>query len=149
MRQSHGKTNTPEYRAWKNMKSRCYHNTPRKARYRGRGITVCPEWLHDFEQFYNDVGPRPSPEHSLDRRNNDGNYEPGNVHWATDEEQRRNTGATVKLTHNGKTQILFDWARELNINPNTLVCRILRYGWSTQEALTTPVGSKRVAVRSV
>lgn len=81
---------TPEFRSWQQMLERC--NRPKHksyAYYGGRGITVCPEWL-DFAQFIKDVGYKPTPQHTLDRINNDGNYEPGNVRWATRWEQAHN-----------------------------------------------------------
>ena len=81
---------TPEYAAWRNMKQRCLNSkNPRYADYGGRGITVCERWL-DFETFLADVGLRPSPELTLDRINNDGNYEPGNVRWTTRTAQQQN-----------------------------------------------------------
>ena len=74
------------------MKDRCLNpNNARYAYYGGRGITVCPQWAHSFEQFLADVGEKPSPELSIDRIDNDGNYEPGNVRWATKSEQSFNT----------------------------------------------------------
>ena len=82
---------TKEYRAWTNMKTRCYNsNVNNYHRYGGRGIKVCDRWLNDFEAFLNDVGFAPSPEYSIDRINNDGNYEPGNVKWSTASEQVNN-----------------------------------------------------------
>ena len=87
----HGRINTPEYGAWGSMKNRCLN--PANANYPewgGRGIEVHPPWIDDFLLFYRDVGPRPSPEHSLDRIDNNGGYEPGNVRWATKREQRHN-----------------------------------------------------------
>jgi len=87
----HGYQGTPEFRAWCAMKSRCTNsNLPKWERYGGRGIKVAKEWQTDFMAFYNHIGKRPSPTHSLDRINNDGNYEPGNVRWATKSEQAFN-----------------------------------------------------------
>ncbi len=82
---------TPEYRAWRSMSQRC-HNPKMKfySYYGGRGISVCPEWRHDYSAFLAHIGRRPSSEYSLDRINNDGNYEPGNVRWATRLTQRHN-----------------------------------------------------------
>jgi hypothetical protein len=80
-----------EYKAWDNMKSRCYN--PKFNGYKnygGRGITVWIGWYKSFEVFFNYVGPKPTPEHTLDRIDNDGNYEPGNIRWATYEEQASN-----------------------------------------------------------
>ena len=77
--------------AWYNIKNRCYNpNHIKTKNYLGRGITVCDEWKNDFDAFYKYVGDRPSVQHSLDRIDNDGNYEPGNVRWATYTEQARN-----------------------------------------------------------
>lgn len=82
---------TPEYMAWGAMKQRCLNpNVPAYPDYGGRGITVCQEWIDSFEAFYAHVGPRPGPEYSLDRRDNEGNYEPGNVRWTTWDIQVRN-----------------------------------------------------------
>lgn len=88
---SHGKTKAPEYGVWNSIVQRC--TNPRHqafADYGGRGISVCAEWRYDFVAFFNHVGPRPSPVHSIDRVNNNGNYEPGNVRWATAVEQAHN-----------------------------------------------------------
>src|SRR5438132_13938080 len=87
---THGMRSSAEYAAWGSMKSRCSNpNHQQWDRYGGRGITVCVAWV-SFAAFYRDVGPRPSARHSLDRINNDGNYEPGNVRWTTADVQRRN-----------------------------------------------------------
>lgn len=88
---THGKSQSPEYRSWSMMRTRC--NNPRVHnyhRYGGRGITVCERWNKSFEHFLQDVGPRPSLKHSIDRINVNGNYEPGNVRWATASEQALN-----------------------------------------------------------
>lgn len=87
-RRTHGKYGTPEYRAWKAMKNRCLNNKQQLwRRYGGRGIKIYTPWLTDFAAFLEHVGPRPSPKHSIDRIDNDGNYEPDNVRWATNKEQ--------------------------------------------------------------
>lgn len=80
----HGMTHTPEYDAWIDMKRRCFNeNAPNFHNYGGRGIRVCSEWIDSFVAFYHHIGTRPSPDHSLDRIDNDGHYVPGNVRWAT------------------------------------------------------------------
>ena len=87
----HGATKTTEYRTWGSMKSRCYNkNTNYYKHYGGRGIIVCQRWLNSFENFLADMGIKPSPSHSIDRKDNNGNYEPANVRWATDTEQACN-----------------------------------------------------------
>ncbi len=81
----------PEYIAWRSMLNRCYNpNTPKYPNYGGRGIAVCDRWRHDFSAFLADVGHKPSPDHSLDRINNDMGYSPDNCRWATNSEQNNN-----------------------------------------------------------
>jgi len=124
------------------MKSRC--NNPRHKHfqhYGGRGITVCPEW-DGFEQFLADMGHRPSPKHSLDRIDNDGNYEPSNCRWALHQIQMSNKSTTVRLTYDGRTESLAEWGRLTNIPADTLRARLKRYGWSVEKTLTTAVASK-------
>jgi hypothetical protein len=89
----HGESHSAEYEAWVKMRQRCLN--PRchaYGRYGGRGITICPRWLNSFEAFLADLGRKPSARRSLDRRNNNGNYEPSNVRWATPAQQNRNRG---------------------------------------------------------
>jgi hypothetical protein len=89
---THGMTESPEYLAWDNMRARCTRPSYIGwENYGGRGITVCGEWLDSFEAFYDHIGPRPGPGYSVDRIDNDGNYEPGNVRWATHSQQRINS----------------------------------------------------------
>ncbi len=135
---THGKSETPEHQIWCHMRSRChiptdtgYHN------YGGRGITVCDEWRESFAAFFEDMGERPSSEHSIDRIDNDGNYEPGNCRWATTKEQARNTRRSRMLTLNGKTMCVTDWAKEIGLTPSALLYR-LRLGWSVERVLTEP-----------
>jgi len=87
----HGMESSTEYHSWQGMKDRCFNpNSHKYNDYAGRGITVCNEWRNDFTAFYNHVGAKPTCDHTIDRINNNGNYEPGNVRWATVEEQQRN-----------------------------------------------------------
>ncbi len=131
-----------EYRSWQMMKHRC-HN-PRYTQFRdygGRGIAVCPRWRDSFEDFLADMGPRPVGT-SIDRIDKNGNYEPSNCRWATEQEQKRNTRRNVLMTFNGKTQCLTDWAAESGIPYKTLEAR-RRYGWTDERALTQPVQTHR------
>lgn len=131
----------PLYGVWGAMRQRC--NNPNHKHYHHygwRGIRICERW-DDFALFLEDMGERPSPKHSLDRIDVDGNYEPGNVRWATPQEQRRNTRGTYRpagLTALGRTQTIDEWADEFGINRLTLRYR-LRSGWPVAEAILTPV----------
>jgi len=88
---THGMAGTKVYNTWARMKARCYDkNNPKYNEWGGRGVTICDEWLHDFETFYEYVGNEPSKSHQIDRINNNKNYEPGNVHWVTGTENARN-----------------------------------------------------------
>lgn len=89
--EAHNASKTSEYRAWCGIRQRCFN--PANCRYEGyggRGITVCDRWNQSFLAFFEDMGPRPSPNHSIDRIDNDGNYEPSNCRWATRSQQQRN-----------------------------------------------------------
>jgi hypothetical protein len=135
----HGCADTPEYNVWYGMRQRCSyakHSTYRL--YGGRGIRVCDRWQHSFENFIADMGPRPSAEHSIDRIDNDGHYEPGNCRWALGRDQFRNMRTNRHLTLNGRTQTMVEWARELSMDVRTLHTR-LKKGWTVERALTTPV----------
>lgn len=91
LKKTHGRTDSPEYKAWISMKARCLNETDQSyPSYGGRGITVCEIWKKDFQAFIGHVGNRPFPEAQIDRINNDGNYEPGNVRWTTRKENTRN-----------------------------------------------------------
>jgi hypothetical protein len=98
---SHGMSGTRVYRAWQAMKKRITSRTNKRhiRDYQQRGITICPQWFRSFEAFYTDLGDPPSPAHSLDRIDNDGNYEPGNVRWATRSEQQHNKRKYRKKAH--------------------------------------------------
>lgn len=132
----HGAYDTPEYRSWQAMKTRCYNPKHRQYKdYGGRGITVCERWLASFENFAADMGRKPSPTHSLDRwPDRNGNYEPGNCRWATDNEQRRNRRTNVMFTYRGVTMCMTDWAKARGINPKKVWSR-LKWNWTPSEAL--------------
>jgi hypothetical protein len=126
---------TPEYRVWMLMTQRCHGpGGLEDSRYGGRGIAVCGRWLHSFENFLADMGPRPSPAHSIDRIENAGDYEPGNCRWATSTEQARNTRRNRQLTYKGRTMCLAGWAVEAGLRVGTLRWR-LEHDWPIERAL--------------
>lgn len=135
----HGKANKiPEYFVWKGMNQRCNcPSTKNFKNYGGRGIRVCASWK-SFENFFEDMGPRPSKEHSIHRENNDGDYSPTNCRWATRKEQQRNTRVNRFLTFDGERKTVVEWAEFLGVNPDRLHCRLTR-GWSTARTLTQPI----------
>lgn len=129
---------TPEYRAWYNMRVRCRYQKGRGwNRYGGRGIKIAPEF-DTFEGFLRHIGYRPEG-CSLDRIDNDGDYAPGNVRWANIKTQMLNRSRKTLISFGGKTQTITEWAEELAMSFDTLWCRIRQYGWSPERALTTPV----------
>ena len=139
-RKKHNLTRTRLYRIWRDMRSRC--NNPKTRgynRYGGRGIAVCNEWL-DFENFnkwainngYND-------NLTIDRIDNNKNYEPSNCRWATMEEQSQNTSKVINITYNNETHSLSKWARIIGISRHTLYARY-KNGWGIEKMLTTKVG---------
>lgn len=139
---SHGEAReegyTPEYRAWLGMIARCERRSWRFFyRYGGRGIRVCERWRNSYEDFLNDVGRRPSAQHSIDRIDNDGNYEPGNVRWATRAEQARNKRNTARLTVGGVTRAVVEWA-ELSGIRHTAIKNRIKNGWDPQQAISQP-----------
>lgn len=135
----HGKTNTPEHRAWINMRYRV--NNPNCAEYPdygGRGVTISERW-DSFENFFQDMGRRPSPKHSIERINNDEGYSPENCKWGTWAEQSRNRRSRVLITWDGRTQCVTDWSREIFGRKQKGVLRDrLGRGWSLERAIRTP-----------
>lgn len=134
----HGATQTPEFQAWISMKKRCL----RHIHYAGRGIKVCDRWANSFAAFLEDMGPRPTPNHSLDRINNDGHYEPGNCRWATATQQARNTRAVLMITYQGRTACLVEWASHLGLHRVTLKKRLEK--WDRNRALTEPPHTEKI-----
>lgn len=137
---THGMSRRPEYFIWRGMLARC-ENAKRSsfADYGGRGISVCARWKKSFENFFKDMGSRPTEGHSIDRINNSGNYEPSNCKWSTREEQGRNKRNNRLITFRGKTQCVQEWVNELGISRDVIIARIDRYGWSVEKALSTPL----------
>jgi hypothetical protein len=132
------------YQIWKAMRQRCTNPSyVGYSRYGGRGISVCERW-NSFELFLEDMGERPSGRHSIDRRNNDGNYEPGNCRWATRTEQNRNSIKNRLITLDGITRCLSEWGEFTGIPADVIRYRLDRLGWAVEDALTRPLrGAKR------
>ena len=136
----HGMYGTTEHNIWSSLIQRCtnpnsqfYHN------YGGRGIRVCARWRTSFEAFLEDMGPRPSKKHSIDRfPNNDGNYEPGNCRWATRKEQQRNKRTSRILRYKGLELPAVVMAEHCGVNYKRLMDR-LYMGWSVEDAIERPV----------
>lgn len=125
------------YSSWTGAKDRCFNpGNPDYSDYGGRGIGMDPKWAESFPQFSKDMGPRPSLQHSIDRINTNGNYEPGNCRWATPEEQATNRRTTRWLTYNGVTKSQEQWAETLGMSPGALCVRLRHM--PVEEALRTP-----------
>ena len=144
---THSMSRTKIFREWRHMRERCAPNAECKSRYYERGIKVYPEWNDSFESFYEYVS---KLEHfgekgyTLDRINNDGNYEPNNVRWATYKEQGRNRANNVYITYKGEKRLLCELVEEHGLNYQTVRCRLLR-GWDGDSAIDVPVGSLRTS----
>jgi hypothetical protein len=136
----HNMTATPTWNTWDSMMERCYRTSSKHyKRYGARGIKVHEPW-HEFVNFYRDMGKRPEGK-SLDRIDNNGNYEPGNCRWADNFTQNNNRGNYNTLfTLNGVTKTQAEWARKLGLK-DTAIQERLRRGWSVEKALTTPCRS--------
>lgn len=135
-------TRTSEYVIWTTMKQRC-HN-PKAGGYDdygARGISVCPQWRDSFETFLADMGSRPSKRHSLDRQDNDGNYEPGNCIWAEPVQQASNKRNNRMLTIGGEEATMAEWSRRFG-NPASLIHKRLSAGWNHDDAVKLPTGAR-------
>lgn len=140
---THGKRHTTEYNSWAGMKERCYNKNSHKYHvYGGRGIFVCDRWLNSFEMFYEDMGLKPSPRHSLDRVNVNGNYEPKNCRWALPKVQSRNKTDNHFIEYDGKNLTMAEWSDVTGISQDAIGARLNYYGWSIKDALTIKDGRK-------
>lgn len=138
---THNLRNHRLYSIWANMKTRCYNPNGRHYhRYGGRGIRICNEWRNNFKSFYDwSMENGYEPGLTIDRIDNDGNYEPSNCRWTTSKKQGNNTRRCIFITINGETKTLTEWCESIGINYRTVQDRRKR-GWSIEEALFTPVG---------
>lgn len=137
-RRTHGMAGSPEYNVWCAMLARC--DNPNNIGYRdygGRGIAVCERW-RVFPNFLADMGRRPFPRATIERKDANGNYEPGNVVWATATEQQRNKRNNRRITVNGKTRCLAEWAEITGVNASAIWKRLNR-GLSPEAAVAAEV----------
>src|SRR5579859_2385875 len=140
----HGLSNTFEHRVWKGMKTRCYNKNHKDYKFYGnRGVCICKEWLNDFQQFYNDMGPAPSKKHSIHRKHDSLVYSKENCIWTDQKTQCRERRGNRLLTFNGQTKLILEWEEITGINCKTIMSRLDRLHWSVEKALTTPSRNKR------
>lgn len=138
----HGMTKTREFKSWDSMIQRCTNpKAPDFPKYGGRGITICPQWLESFNNFYRDMGDRPQGK-SLDRLDVNGNYEPGNCRWATRSEQQRNKSNQIQVTAFGRTQTVGLWSLETGVDSKAIHWRI-KTGWPPERAVTEPKAARK------
>jgi hypothetical protein len=139
--QSRGESLAPEYRSWRSMRTRCLNTRSQYyASYGGRGVRICERWQGEdgFANFLADMGKKPTPKHSIDRIDNDGNYEPGNCRWATKRQQVNNRRATRFVECRNRRLLVSEWARETGLSPECIRAR-LRSGWPAERAVSTPL----------
>lgn len=134
----HGLSNLPEYGVWVSVRYRCLNpKCPEYFRYGGSGIKMCARWLDSPAWFILDMGPRPTPDHTIERLDNKGNYEPGNCEWATMEQQCNNRSSNFMITFQGRTMNATQWASELGTSANNLRQRIKKYKIPLDLAMTS------------
>lgn len=135
----HGMAYSSEHKTWCNIRSRCHDPNNNRFRYYGaRGIKVCPRWHESFENFIADMGPKPGPSYTIERKDVHGDYEPGNCVWLHKSCQATNRTDTMRVTANGVTMALADWCRQTGLKATTVYMRIRKYGWNPEMAVITP-----------
>lgn len=146
----HGMTDTPLRKIWSDIIKRCTNPNARNYKnYGGRGISIYDGWRHDFQAFHDYVTQLPhcgEKGYSIDRVDNDGDYTPGNVRFATRHEQSHNSRRSTLITHNGETMCIADWARSVGMKPSMLSSR-LRRNMSIKDALSTPSRYKTKSIQ--
>ena len=141
----HGMSRTPEYRAWADIKARCFNpNNKNYSDYGGRGIGVCDRWKNSFNNFFADMGMKPSPKHSIDRIDNNGDYSAKNCKWSTKAEQENNKRNNRLITIGCVTLNIAQWTKEMGF-ARTVILDRLRRGWSEFDAVMTPVKQRKSA----
>lgn len=145
---THGLTRTTTYTIWRGMKRRCSDPKAKDYnRYGGKGILICERWKDSFENFLHDMGERPSKNHTLDRIDSAGNYEPTNCRWATWKEQQNNRCNNLRIEFNGVTKTTAEWTAELGFSRLLINDRLGR-GWSIKDALSTVPRRRASSVKS-
>lgn len=140
----HGKCKSGAYESWQGIKDRCLNQNNKSFKnYGGRGISVCDRWLESFENFFEDMGPRP-PRLTIERVNNEKGYSPDNCQWATRKVQNIDKRNNNYITHEGITLHISEWSIRTRIDRHLIYRRIFKLGWSIKEALTIPVESGRI-----
>jgi hypothetical protein len=140
-RKLHGMTDSREFKSWSSMRQRCLNkNAPDYHRYGERGIKICDRWNDSFNNFYEDMGDRPQGT-SLDRIDNDGNYEKSNCKWSTRSEQQRNKSNSLFLEWNGIKKTAAEWSDQIGIS-SKIICERLKAGWQLNDVFTKPIRRK-------
>lgn len=139
---THGMYKSTEHSSWRSMKNRCCNkNHMHYKNYGARGIKICNRWKNSFQNFYDDMGAKPSPKHSIDRIDNNGDYEPENCKWSTEIEQARNRRGTKMYTYKNETKYAREWMDIYEISNNVFYRRV-NQGWSFDKIIETPINTK-------
>ena len=135
---THGQLRSSEYKSWESMRGRCGRlSYAGYEKYGGQGIRVCEQW-NSFQQFLKDMGPKPTPSHTIDRKDNSLGYFPENCRWASKAEQVRNRGVTTHVHYKGLTKPLAEWCELLGLDYSRVRQRIQKANWSPEKAFTAP-----------
>ncbi|HEV3223934.1 MAG TPA: hypothetical protein VGZ90_13690 [Puia sp.] len=137
---THGDSKSKEFKAWRAIKSRCSNKKLKcYPHYGGRGIKVSDNWINSYSTFLSDMGRAPTANHSIERIDNNGDYDPSNCKWATKKEQANNTRSNTFITYKGEILTMGQWAEKMGLSKSTLSNRINYYKWPIEKALTYPL----------